>query len=134
MTEDIETESHGGSTANNHQEIHMAEFELEGFCCVRFFDPLTGALRVYGPEGSRKARRRYVRKYERLCRNQGLKEYLAKMRPETPINVKLHAVLHLMAQHDDEAIRQGVAIDPDVLFEVVDSFGPWKPFDPKTCH
>jgi hypothetical protein len=134
MTEDIETESHGVSTADNHQEIHMAEFELEGFYCIRFFDPTTGNLCVSGPEGSRKARRRYVRKYEGLCRNQVVRESLAKIRPETPINVKLHAVLHLMAQHDDEAIRQGVAIDPDVLFEVVDSFGSWKPFDPKTCH
>jgi hypothetical protein len=121
-------------TKKSKPVIHMVEFELEGFCCVRFFDPFTGALRVSGPEGSRKARRRYVRKYEGLCRNRVVRESLAKIRPETAINVKLHAVLHLMEQYDDEEIRQGVAIMPDLLIEVLDSFAPWAPIDPETCH
>jgi hypothetical protein len=78
------------------------------------FHPATGALCVDGPEGSRPARKRYVRKYEGLCRDQELKSFLSRIRPETSMNAKLHAVLHLMEEHKDET-RQGVMINPNFL-------------------
>jgi hypothetical protein len=105
-------------------QIHIAEFELEGFCCLRYFHPATGALCVDGPQGSRPARKRYIRKYEGLCRDQSIRNFLASMRPEAPMNTKLHAFLHLMEEHDDEA-AQGVMITPELFMTVLDSFTPW---------
>jgi hypothetical protein len=104
--------------------IHVAEFDLEGFCCLRYFHPATEALCVDGPEGSGPARRRYVRKYEGLCRNQALRGSLSYIRPETPMNIKLHAILHLIEEHKDEA-AQGVMITPELFLAVLDSFAPW---------
>jgi hypothetical protein len=114
-------------------QIHVTEFELEGFHCIRYFHPATGALGVDGPKGSRPARKRYIRKYEGLCRNQALRESLSNIRPETPMNVKLHAFLHLMEEHKDEATR-GVMITPELFITVLDSFAPWTPVGPEAQH
>jgi hypothetical protein len=114
-------------------QIHAAEFELEGFCCLRYFHPATGALCVDGPEGSRPARKRYVRKYEGLCRDQELRSFLSRIRPETSMNPKLHAVLHLMEEHKDEA-RQSLMITPELFITVLDSFAPWTPVEPEARH
>jgi hypothetical protein len=114
-------------------QIHAAEFELEGFCCLRYFHPATGALCVDGPQGSRPARKRYIRKYEGLCQDQSIRDFLASMRPETPMNAKLHALLHLMEEHDDES-AQGVKITPELFTTVLDSFTPWTPVEPEARH
>jgi hypothetical protein len=114
-------------------QIHAAEFELEGFYCLRYFHPATGALCVDGPQGSRPARKRYIRKYEDLCRDQSVRNFLASMRPETPMNAKLHACLHLMEEHKDEA-TQGVMINPELFITVLDSFVPWTPVELEARH
>ena len=111
----------------------MAEFELDGFRCLRFFHPETGTLCVLGPKGSRRARRRYVRKYQKLCRDPELRAFLSGIRPETAINAKLHAFLHLMEEHEDD-IADGMVITPDLFIMVLDSFAPYKEFDPRTWH
>jgi hypothetical protein len=114
-------------------QIHAAEFELEGFCCLRYFHPATGALCVDGPQGSRPARKRYIRKYEGLCRDQSVRNFLASMRSKTPMNAKLHAFLHLMEEHKDEA-AQGVMINPELFITVLDSFAPWTPVELEARH
>jgi hypothetical protein len=135
MTKAIEDKFNCETEIKTHRrEIHATEFELEGFCCVRFFDPNNGKLCVSGPAGSRPARRRYVRKYSGLCRNEELRDFLAKIRPPTGMNVKLHAVLHLMERYEHEEIGEGVIIRPDALIEVLDSLAPWTPIDPEACH
>ncbi len=116
------------TTKNCVPQIHAAEFDLEGFYCLRYFHPATGALCVDGPQGSRPARKRYIRKHEGLCRNQLVVEFLASMRPETPMNAKLHALLHLMEEHDDES-AQGVKITPELFTTVLDSCTPWTPVE-----
>jgi hypothetical protein len=44
------------------------------------------------------------------------------MRPETPMNAKLHALLHLMEEHDDES-AQGVKITPELFTTAVGGGG-----------
>ena len=113
---------------NDHDRImHMAEFELEGFLCLRFFHPETEQLCVLGPKGSRKACRRYIKKYEKLCENEKLRTSLSEIRPETPINMKLHAFLHLVQEHEDD-IAGGMPITADHFNTVLDSFT----FDPQS--
>jgi hypothetical protein len=102
-------------------EIHAAEFELDGFICLRFFDPLTGELRVIGPREAEKACRRYVCKYEGLWRNQSLRDFLAPIRPKTDMNVKLHAYLHLMEEHRDE-VADGMVVSPELFLKVLDTW------------
>jgi hypothetical protein len=122
------------TTLNNRvPQIHGAEFELEGFSCLRYFHPATGALCVDGPQGSRPARKRYIRKYEGLSRDQSVRNFLAAMRPETPMSAKLHAFLHLMEEHKDEA-AQGVMIGPELFITVLDSFAPWTPVELEARH
>jgi hypothetical protein len=104
------------TTDNRVPQIHAAEFELEGFYCVRYFHPGTGALCVDGPEGSRPARKRYIRKYEGLCRDQSVRRFLASMRPEKDMNVKLHAYLHLMEE------AQGMVVSPELFLRVLDTW------------
>jgi hypothetical protein len=111
----------------------MAEFELDGLRCLRFFHPETGTLCVLGPKESRKARRRYVQKYKTLCHSPDLRAFLSRIRPETAINAKLHAFLHLMEEHKDD-IAEGMVITPDLFITVLDSFAPYKEFDPKAWH
>jgi hypothetical protein len=55
------------------------------------------------------------------------------MRPETPMNAKLHALLHLMEEHDDES-AQGVKITPELFTTVLDSFTPWTPVELEARH
>jgi hypothetical protein len=107
---------------NNHNPIiHMAELVLEGFACLRFFHPETEKLCVLGPKGSRNARRRYIRKYEKLCQNHEFRTSLSKVRPETAINMKLHAFLHLIEEHEND-IADGMPITADLFNTVLDSF------------
>jgi hypothetical protein len=121
------------TTNNCVPQIHAAEFELEGFYCVRYFHPVTGALCVDGSEGSRPARKRYIRKYEGLLRDKELRSFLSRIKPETPMNAKLHAVLHLMEEHKDEE-KQGVVITPELFITVLDSFAPWTPVELEARH
>jgi hypothetical protein len=114
--------------------MHATEFELEGFCCLRYFHPATGALCVDGPKGSRPARRRYLRKYEGLCRDQGLRNFLSEIRPETPMNIKLHAALHLMEEHKDDATQDGVVMTTELFLTVLDSFATWTPVEFEARH
>ena len=107
---------------NNHESIiHIAEITLDGFPCLRYFGPETGKLCVVGPKGSRKACRRYVRKYEKLCESQKLRTSLSEIRTETPMNMKLHAFLHLVQEHEDD-IAGGMPITADHFNTVLDSF------------
>jgi hypothetical protein len=128
----LQTERSYMTTNNCPSQIHIAEFEIEGFCCLRYFHPATGALCVDGPQGSRPARKRYIRKYEGLCLDQSIRDFLASMRPETPMNAKLHALLHLMEEHDEA--RQGMMITPELFILVLDSFAPWTPVELDARH
>ena len=49
------------------------------------------------------------------------------------MNVKLHAFLHLMEEHKDEA-AQGVMINPELFITVLDSFAPWTPVELEARH
>ena len=59
------------------------------------------AMRL-GPNGSRKVRRRYVKKYRKLCESEKLRTSLSEIRTETALNMKLHAFLHLVQEHEDD--------------------------------
>jgi hypothetical protein len=109
------------ATAATKPPIHAAEFELDGFMCLRFFDPSTGELRVSGPRESKKARDRYIRKYGGLCRDQSVKEFLASIRPEVDPNVKLHAYLHLMEEHEDD-VANGMVVSEELFLKVLDTW------------
>jgi hypothetical protein len=102
-------------------QIHAAQFELEGFCCFRYFHPVTGELCVDGPPGSRQARKRYIRNYEGLCQDRSVRSFLASMRSEKDMNVKLHAYLHLMEEHKDE-VAQGMAVSRELFLKVLDTW------------
>jgi hypothetical protein len=104
-------------------ETHLVEFEYDGHACLRFFDP-SGGLCVFGPDEARESLSRYVAKYEPHCRDQSLKRILAAIRPETDMNKKLHAILHLLEEHKED-IAQGIGIGPDLVMKVLDSFGEW---------
>jgi hypothetical protein len=109
------------ATNNCVPQIHATQFELEGFYCIRYFHPATGALCVDGPEGSRPARRRYIRKYEGLWRDQSVRDFLAPIRPETDMMVKLHAYLHLMEEHEDE-VAEGMVVSSELFLKVLDTW------------
>jgi hypothetical protein len=49
------------------------------------------------------------------------------------MNAKLHALLHLMEEHKDEA-AQGVTITPELFILVLDSFAPWTPVELDARH
>ena len=112
--------------ANCECIIHMAELMLEGFPCLRFFHPETEKLCVLGPKSSREARRRYIKKYEKLCQSANLRKSLSEIRTKTPINMKLHAFLHLVQEHEDD-IAGGIPITAGHFNTVLDSFT----FDPE---
>ena len=108
-------------TNNHDQVIHIAEITFDGFPCLRYFDAETGKLCVVGPKGSRKACRRYVRKYEKLCQSHKFRGPLSQIRPGTPMNMKLHALLHLIDEHMDD-IAAGMPITEDHFITVLNSF------------
>jgi hypothetical protein len=106
---------------NRNPQIHATEFELDGFTCLRFFEPQTGELRVIGARQSEKARRHYVRKYGGLCHDRSVKEFLASIRPETDMNLKLHVYLHVMEEHEDD-IAKGMGVSEELFLRVLDAW------------
>jgi hypothetical protein len=50
------------------------------------------------------------------------------------MNIKLHAVLHLMEEHKDEVAKGGVVIHPELFLTVLDSFAPWTPVETEAQH
>jgi hypothetical protein len=116
--------------SNIDSPLYAIHFELDDYKCVRFFDR-GGNLSVLGPNESRESLYRYVSKYAPLCRDNSLRQFLAPIRPETHVYEKLHAILDLMEEYEDE-IAHGMGIGPELVITALDAFGPWEPMDPET--
>ena len=114
---------------NSERPLHMTEFELDGHKCLRFFDPDTGELCVFGPMETWEAQARYLARYAPVCRDQSLRKFLASIRPETDMNQKINAILVLMEEYKEE-MALGMKISPELVVEVLDSFDPWEPMEP----
>jgi hypothetical protein len=117
------------ANTNSKRPLHMTEFELDGHKCLRFFDPDTGELCVFGPMETWEAQARYLARYAPVCRDQSLRKFVASIRPETDINQKINAILVLMEEYKEE-MALGMKISPELVVEVLDSFDPWEPMEP----
>jgi hypothetical protein len=67
------------------------------------------------------ARRRYIRKYEGLCRDREVKDFMASIRPETDMNLNLHVYLHVMEEHKDE-VAEGMVVSQELFLRVLDTW------------
>jgi hypothetical protein len=54
---------------------------------------LLSLKRAFARRGTAEESRRYLRKYEALCRDEVLRSCLPDIKPETPIIVTLHALI-----------------------------------------
>jgi hypothetical protein len=50
-----------------------------------------------------------------------VRDFLAPIRPETDMMVKLHAYLHLMEEHEDE-VAEGMVVSSELFLKVLDTW------------
>jgi hypothetical protein len=111
-------------SADQNHCYHTVEFNLEGFKCLRFFDPESGQLYLLGPKASTKAQHRYLDKYAALCSGESLREALASIKSEPDMSMKLNAVLHAIEEHEAETAKCNVF---EILIKVLDTWARQQP-------